>query len=147
MLDAEVDLHHQSGWTEGTALATALEDSHARDLQMATSTLGPHRADFRIAVRSRRAKDSISRGQEKLLAAALTLAQVELVATALSRTVVLLLDEPGADLDRVHIGRLLAAVARAPVQSFVTSLDPTGLALPDGARAFHVEHATVRALL
>ena len=146
-LDAEVELHHQSGWADDTVLETALGDCRERDLQMATSTVGPHRADFRIVLRSRRAKDTVSRGQEKLVAAALTLAQVELVAAALSRTVVLLVDEPGADLDRANVGRLLAAVARAPVQSFVTSLDPAGLALPNGARAFHVEHGKVRALL
>lgn len=147
LLDAEVELHYQAGWTEGTTLEKALAASRERDLQMASSTVGPHRADLRIAVRCRRAKDTVSRGQEKLVAAALTLAQVELVAAALSRTVVLLLDEPGADLDRTHVGRLLAAVARAPVQSFVTSLDPGGLTLPNSARAFHVEHAKVRALL
>ena len=147
LLDAEVELYHQAGWPEGITLETALAASRERDLQLANSTVGPHRADLRIAVRSRRAKDTVSRGQEKLVAAALTLAQVELVAAALNRTVVLLLDEPGADLDRPHVGRLLAAVARAPAQAFVTSLEPAGLALPDGARAFHVEHAKVLALL
>ena len=62
---------------------------------MATSTVGPHRADFRITVHARRARDTVSRGQEKLVAAALTLAQIELVARSREQTVVLLLDEPG----------------------------------------------------
>ena len=82
-----------------------------------------------------------------MVAAALTLAQVELVAEAREQTIVLLVDEPGADLDREHLGRLLAEVARAPVQAFVTSLDPANLILPPAARAFHVEHAEVQALL
>jgi hypothetical protein len=38
-------------------------------------------------------------------------------------------------------------VAAAPAQTFVTSLDPGGVAIPEGARAFHVEHAEVQALL
>jgi hypothetical protein len=33
------------------------------------------------------------------------------------------------------------------VQAFVTSLDSANLTLPPGARAFHVEHAEVQALL
>lgn len=141
LLGAEVELSYQAGWAEGCGLAEALVGCRDRDLQMATSTVGPHRADFRITVRTRRARDTVSRGQEKLVAAALTLAQVELVAQNRAQTVVLLLDEPGADLDREHLARLLAAVADAPVQSFVTSLDPAGVTLPEGARAFHVERA------
>jgi DNA replication and repair protein RecF len=141
LLDAAVELSYQPGWAEGSNLAEALVGCRNRDLQMATSTAGPHRADFRITVRTRRARDTVSRGQEKLVAAALTLAQVELVAQSRAQTVVLLLDEPGADLDQEHLARLLAIVADAPVQSFVTSLDPAGVTLPEGARAFHVERS------
>lgn len=141
LLGAAVELSYQPGWAEGTGLAEALVGCRNRDLQMAASTAGPHRADFRITVRTRRARDTVSRGQEKLVAAALTLAQVELVAQSRAQTVVLLLDEPGADLDQEHLARLLTIVADAPVQSFVTSLDPAGVTLPEGARAFHVERA------
>lgn len=147
LLGADIDLGYQSGWAEGTDLADALAANRDRDLQMATSTTGPHRSDVRISVRTRRARDTVSRGQEKLVAAALTLAQVELVAAARSQTIVLLVDEPGADLDRDHLARLLQEVAAAPAQTFVTSLDPAAVVLPAGARAFHVEHAQVQALL
>lgn len=147
LLGADIELGYLSGWAEGTDLAAALVASRDRDLQMATSNVGPHRSDIRISVHTRRARDTVSRGQEKLVAAALTLAQVELVAESREQTIVLLVDEPGADLDREHLARLLTDVADAPVQSFVTSLDPATVALPPGARAFHVEHAEVRALL
>lgn len=147
LLGSEVELSYQPGWPEGTLLADALKGNRDRDAQMGTSTVGPHRGDFRISVKARRARDTVSRGQEKLVAAALTLGQVELVARSRDQSVVLLLDEPGADLDRDHLRNLLDAVAAAPVQSFVTSLDPAGWVLPEGARTFHVEHAKVRILL
>lgn len=147
LLGADIEISYLSGWAEGTDLPAALLASRDRDLQMATSHVGPHRADLRISVRTRRARDTVSRGQEKLVAASLTLAQVELVAESRDQTVVLLVDEPGADLDREHLTRLLTAVAAAPVQAFVTSLDPASVSLPTGARAFHVEHAEVQALL
>jgi DNA replication and repair protein RecF len=143
LLGAEVALSYLSGWAEGTGLREALLASRDRDLQLATSTVGPHRADFRITVRTRRARDTVSRGQEKLVVAALTLAQVELVARSRAQTVVLLLDEPGADLDRGHLARLLEAIADSAVQSFVTSLDPTLVPLPKDARTFHVERAGI----
>ena len=145
LLGAGIELSHLSGWAEGTDLAAALVASRERDLQMATSTVGPHRSDIRISVRTRRARDTVSRGQEKLVAAALTLAQVELVAEARGQTIVLLVDEPGADLDRERLGLLLTEVGAAPVQAFVTSLDPGAVRLPPGARAFHVEHGSPQA--
>ena len=69
------------------------------------------------------------------------------MARSREQTVVLLVDEPGADLDREHLARLLGVVAAAPVQSFVTCLDPATVTLPDSARAFHVEHSEVRILV
>lgn len=147
LLAADIELAHLPGWTDGTPLADSLLANRDRDLQMATSTTGPHRSDLRVSVRNRRAKDTVSRGQEKLVAAALTLAQLELVAESRQQTVVLLVDEPGADLDREHLTRLLAAVATAPAQTFVTFLDPAAVTLPSGAQAFHVEHGSVQALL
>ena len=108
---------------------------------MATSTVGPHRADIRISVRTRRARDTVSRGQEKLVAAALTLAQVELVAEARGQTVVLLVDEPGADLDREHLARLLTR-GRGCAGPVLRHLSGSGGShrCQTGARAFHVEH-------
>ncbi|MEO7386204.1 MAG: DNA replication/repair protein RecF [Gammaproteobacteria bacterium] len=147
LLGAAIELDFVSGWPEGTTLASALRAGRDRDLQIGTSQTGPHRGDFRITVRDRRARDTVSRGQEKLVAAALTLAQVELVAATRCQPVVLLVDEPGADLDREHLSRLLTAVAAAPVQSFVTSLDPAAVPLPTAAHRFHVEPAGVQALL
>lgn len=145
LLGAEIELVHLPGWAEGTELAAALVASRERDLQMATSSVGPHRADLRISIHTRRARDTVSRGQEKLVAAALTLAQVELVGEARGQTIVLLVDEPGADLDRERLGLLLAEVGGAPVQAFVTSLDPDAVRLPPGARTFHVEHGSLDA--
>lgn len=139
LLGAALELQYQPGWAEGTTLESALAESHDRDLQMATSTAGPHRSDFRISLRTRRARDTASRGQEKLIAAALTIAQLEIVAKARGQPVVLLLDEPAADLDREHLALLLAVVGQLPFQSFVTALDSSGMKLPEGAREFHVE--------
>jgi DNA replication and repair protein RecF len=147
LLDAEIELKYRSGWPEGTEFAVALAAARDRDLQMGSTTVGPHRADLVVAVHARRARDTVSRGQEKLVVAALTLAQVHVVAEALGRPVVLLVDEPGADLDRLNLRKLLSAVLAAPAQTFLTSLEPDLLPLPESARLFHVEQGSVRPLL
>jgi DNA replication and repair protein RecF len=142
---AEVDYH--PGWPEGIDLRQALRDSGARDRQMAGTQVGPHRGDLRLRLGGRMARPTVSRGQEKLLAAALSLAQTEQVSERLGRRVVLLVDEPAADLDQVHLGRLLQALARAPAQLFITTLDGTRLEWPSEATLFHVEHGLVRCLV
>lgn len=147
LLDSEIDIKYRSGWAEGTDFEAALAAARDRDQQMSSTTVGPHRADLIVTVKERRARDTVSRGQEKLVVAALTLAQIEVVSDALGRPVILLVDEPGADLDRQHLDKLLAAVIGAPTQAFVTSLDPDLLPLPESGRLFHVEQGTVRALL
>jgi DNA replication and repair protein RecF len=93
------------------------------------------------------AKQTASRGQEKLLAAALSLAQIEQVVARLERRVILLVDEPAADLDRAHLARLVAALLAAPAQLFITALDREQLHWPEDATLFHVEHGLVRCLV
>jgi DNA replication and repair protein RecF len=147
LLGAEIELSYQSGWLAGEELGTALAQARDRDLAMGSSQTGPHRADLKISFQERRARETVSRGQEKLLAASLLLAQVEDVAAALQRNVMLLVDEPAADLDSDHLGRLQAALCAVPAQVFVTALHPEALAVPAGGRTFHVEHGEVRRLL
>ena len=147
LLGAEIDLKYRSGWAEGSDFGSALIAARDRDQQMSSTTIGPHRADLIITVRERRARDTVSRGQEKLVVAALTLAQIEVVSDALRRPVILLVDEPGADLDRNHLGKLLSAIIAAPLQAFITALEPDLFAMPSSARMFHVEQGSVRALL
>lgn len=147
LLDAELTIDYLPGWADGELLAIALERNRDRDLQMRSTTVGPHRADLRISLHARRARESVSRGQEKLVVASLVLAQLQLVSKSRRQPVVLLLDEPGADLDRDHLQKLLGQVAAAPAQAFVTSLDAAALRLPAAARVFHVEHSKVQVLL
>lgn len=147
LLAGDLEIGYLRGWADGLELADALREARPRDLAMGSTQVGPHRADLRISHRDRRARGTASRGQEKLLAAALTLAQIRLVSGCLGRPIVLVVDEPAADLDRAHLGALLDGIQQAPVQAFITALDARALPLPAAARVFHVEHGEVRALL
>jgi DNA replication and repair protein RecF len=68
------------------------------------------------------AKDRISRGQQKLLAAALLIAQIELFPPDATARPTLLLDDPAAELDDAHLGQLIAELAGGANQLVVTSL-------------------------
>lgn len=147
LLEMEVQISLQQGWAQEKSLVAALEDAWARDVQRGVTSVGTHRADVVVRVGGSPAKDRISRGQQKLLASCLLLAQIQHRATAGATQTVLLLDDPAAELDVDNLNRLLNLVARVPAQLVVTALDPSRLSLRIPGRAFHVEQGKVSPVL
>jgi DNA replication and repair protein RecF len=119
--------------------------SEGRDHSLGTTTVGPHRADLILEVEGRRIQQEASRGQQKLAAAALVLAQ----AAVLSRSRgggVLLIDDPAAELDAASLEGLLDAVSTIRIQVIFTALTMLQLAPSAGSSVFHVERGDVRRL-
>lgn len=137
-------LHYRQGWADDLGLAEALGTGWTRDVRRQTTTVGPHRADLRIVVAGKPARDVLSRGQQKLMAAALTLAQLRLLAESVSVLPTLLLDDPAAELDATHQAGFVGEISRLGCQLIITALQPDipGFAQPD--RVFHVEQGRVR---
>ena len=73
------------------------------------------------------------------------LAATETVQTAIERPLLLLLDDPAAELDGDSISRLMAAVAALGCQVVATSIESAALIFPEKPVMFHVEHGTVTA--
>jgi DNA replication and repair protein RecF len=93
------------------------------------------------------ARDRISRGQQKMLAAAFVLAQTRLRAHRIQSRSTLLLDDPAAELDVDNLGKLLDLVRQTPAQLVVTSLTPDGLRGIEISRMFHVEQGRFTSVL
>ena len=146
LLDADLELKYRSGWAADRTLAEALKQSQQRDRDFGATLVGPHRADLELRVHERSARGRVSRGQQKLLASALLLAQVELME---SRTgpCVLLLDDPAAELDGERLSRLLARVQGLGSQCFITGLTIEDLAEFKSESVFHVEQGNLRRVL
>ena len=85
----------------------------------------------------------MSRGQQKLLASAMILAATETAQAALERPLLLLLDDPAAELDGDSVARLMSAVAALGCQVVATSLEPGALIFPEPPVMFHVEQGAV----
>ena len=64
-----------------------------------TTTAGPHRADVTLRRNHRVARETLSRGQQKLTAVAMIVSQLRLLQDELKLRAVLLLDDPAAELD------------------------------------------------
>ncbi|MBT8087735.1 MAG: DNA replication and repair protein RecF, partial [Gammaproteobacteria bacterium] len=84
-----------------------------------------------------------SRGQQKLLSSAMILAATDTAQTALERPLLLLLDDPAAELDAESLRRLMAAVAGLGCQVIATSLEAGALGPPPGTTVFHVEQGVL----
>ena len=146
LLEDHVALAYQQGWKAGSELRDALAASRDRDRQMGSSQVGPHRGELRIAASERQAKRLVSRGQQKLLASALILGASDVVQRTMQRPILLLMDDPAAELDRDSLRRMLAGAVRLEAQLVVTSLEPGLIEFPSEPRRFHVEHGAVKSL-
>jgi DNA replication and repair protein RecF len=139
LLGCVVDVEYQQGWNADLSLADALADGMERDRQLGGTQNGPHRADLKLKYDDRRARRLVSRGQQKLLACALILAATELVQSHIEQPLLLLLDDPAAELDNDSQTRLMAAVVALGCQVIATSLDADVVLFPETPKTFHVE--------
>jgi DNA replication and repair protein RecF len=146
-LSFSVTCKYKRGWPEGMGLTDALATGIQRDRSFGSTQVGPHRADLTLQVQDRRARHRVSRGQQKMLAAALVIAQTRFVAAQSPAELVLLVDDPAAELDRDNRERLFRMLHDIPAQMFVTALEPEDLPWSAQGKMFHVEHGKVASLL
>jgi len=144
LLGSPITLVHSRGWDEKKPLLEALEADRGRDRRYRATQSGPHRGDATVEVGGRAAKDHVSRGQQKMVAAGLMLAQLQIQEQERPGRSALLLDDPAAELDRDNLGRLMTAVRSVPAQLWVTSLRGDIPGLPERGRMFHVERGAIR---
>jgi DNA replication and repair protein RecF len=144
LLGVAVDIKYRPGQPVGQDLGSALEAHRSRDRKAGMTLLGPHRADLQLRIDDHKARGWVSRGQQKLLAAALVLGQAQLLAPLWGDRGVLLVDDPAAELDRARCAALLDLIQASPFQVFLTALDAESLPGLAPATRFHVEQGQVR---
>lgn len=141
-----VRLGYQPGWRrEEFPLVDALLFCRERDRQAGYTSVGPHRADWRIEFGLVPGRETLSRGQAKLTALAALLAQAEHHAAVRGDWPVIGLDDLASELDRQHQARVLSWVQSTGAQAFITGTEvPQGLdAASDALTMFHVEQGRV----
>lgn len=136
----EISLSYQRGWSGGDYLE-ALRLNRARDRERGLTLSGPHRADLSLDCAQAPARAILSRGEQKVLAAALLLTQAELLAASGEKPV-LLLDDLASEFDRFHFDSVLQRVLAMGGQALVTGTRKENLDRP--GVVFHVEQGAVR---
>jgi DNA replication and repair protein RecF len=127
--------------TEPKALVEALERARPIELRRGQTMVGPHRDDLAIELDGVDARAFGSRGQQRLLALALRLAEVWPVAEAAGTAPVLLLDDALSELDARVRDNVLREIQGAE-QVFLTSPEPVAV---DGATRWVVEGGGIAA--
>ena len=140
----DVELRYLRGWSHGHTLLDALAASRTRDEARCLTHAGPHRADVAVRLHGRAAREVLSRGQQKLVAAAMTVAQLRLLQEATQTTPTLLLDDPAAELDGERLQRFIEQVMSLRCQLVVTSLHAESRLFGTPERTFRVEHGRVQ---
>ncbi len=140
-------LEYKRGWPAEHKLLDLLQANRELDVKYGSTQVGPHRSDLEFRVGNRKATESLSRGQEKLLVCALKIAQGELLSGVINRRCIYLVDDLPAELDSPNQQRVMKCLLALGSQLFVTSVDPGALAISEFGDTeiarFHVERGTI----
>src|SRR6202042_3624341 len=143
LLGMELSLTYRNEWIQGQTMAEALQESWSHDLETGATQVGPHRAELGIRLDGMPVRDRISRGQQKLLAAALLVAQIKLFPEGSPVQPSLLLDDPAAELDDDRLAGLIREVSSQSVQLVVTTLHGEFPAFGEPGRRFKMSGGEV----
>lgn len=139
----DISLRYEKGW-RAEKLSLALQSSRQRDLERGSTGPGPHKADLSLYVGKKPAKERLSRGEQKVLAASLLLSQGRLMVET-GETPLLLMDDLASEFDEAHLSTVLEAGRNLQCQIWITgtSVKPYESMMGGEYAMFHVEHGTI----
>ena len=128
-------------------LKTQFENAFATDSRYGYTTLGPHKADIKIRIKSEDAHLILSRGELKMLVASLILGQVQWLLDKGSACY-LLLDDLVSELDEIKQAMIFSEVMDLDnLHTFVTAIRQPEFFKTidkDSYQMFHVEHGVIK---
>ncbi|MDW3095953.1 MAG: DNA replication/repair protein RecF [Gammaproteobacteria bacterium] len=143
-----IDLKYYPGWDLDYSLEALLDDElQTSELPLSTQN-GPHRGDLKIYWQGRLFSKSSSRGQQKVLAIALKLAQAQLLQQRYGKSSIYLIDELPAELDKHRREVALEILAQLDSQVIISAVSKDSMScLGKQLKWFHVEHGCVSAVV
>ncbi len=142
-VSGQVRLYYQKGWSGDGGLLGRLESSRQEDKKRGYTSAGPHRADLVVEFKGEAAEKKASRGEQKLIMAALTIAQNRLLVTKTDQEPVFLVDDLAAELDRENRTFFLRTLSGLGCQVIITGTDASVFDDVPQARMFHVKQGVV----
>ena len=121
-----IKLSLQPGWDTTYGLEASWKKDIENDINRGYTNSGPQRADIRILADSRLARHWLSRGQQKLVALLLVLAQQQVLSTKEHQQPILLLDDLQSEFDQERYEQLFTFLATLDNQVWLTGVNPPG---------------------
>ena len=143
--DLRLSFVFKRGWKEDISLQQALSADEPRDRQQGFTRFGPHRADLLVQVDDKPAAHHLSRGQQKLVVAAMKMAQVALLNQNTERRALVMIDDLPAELDEINRSLLFNLLSGFDNQVLITATDDSLVRFnePKEQRGFHVEQGCI----
>jgi len=138
----DTELSYQRGWPIDQSLQALLHDELFKDQESGYTRYGPHRAEIRMQYQQRQIRGWLSRGQQKLTALLLLLAQQKTWETKTGITPIIMLDDLYSELDSTHSQKVLDLLANTGTQVWITATDSHAL-VDQAAKVFHVEQGKI----
>ncbi len=138
-----IAIHYRRGWSENESYAESIKRRERDDLRRGFTGTGPHRADIRIEVGGVPVEKVVSRGEQKLVIAALYLAQAEIASAGSRVKPLMLIDDLPAELDHERRAIFLNELVQLNLQVFVTGIERACFSAITPSRVFHVKHGSV----
>jgi DNA replication and repair protein RecF len=137
-----------SGWKIGLSFEDALAELLTTDRERGFTSAGPHRLDVRMVVEGRGVKNFFSRGQSKLLALNLMIAQTQLLKRRQRENPILLIDDIKSELDEKSYFQIIETISNLNIQTFITDLNQSLSSRFEAVdlKMFHVEHGQISEL-
>ncbi len=144
-LDTQIELriNHNQGWPAGESFETSLFARREQCRRFKTTSVGPHRADLQLYANNKPAREVLSRGQQKLVLYALTLAQVTDFHRMRQSHMVMLCDDLQSELDDDRSSKLTKLLLAQGHQLFVTGTREMTADAGDSQKLFHVKHGNL----
>lgn len=138
-----INFAYSKGWDANFDLSALLESKLTTDLAKGYTSSGPHRADLRILMNGKLATEVLSRGQLRLLTAAILLSQCQHLISKSDKIPLVLLDDLAAELDERNRQLLVEQLQKLGCQIFITAIETQQFQFLDkhkNKKVFHVKH-------
>ncbi len=121
-----------------------LNDKHAHDVQLQSTSIGPHRDDFEIQINGKDVSKYGSQGQQRSVVLSMKLGLARYIESIKNTPPILLLDDVFSELDDQRIQALLEAIPEH-TQTFITTttLDVVSASKQQNASIYYVEAGKV----
>jgi len=136
-------LDYCQGWSR-LSLMDALKEHREGDLIRGATSPGPHRGDISLLIGDTPARNLLSRGEQKVLAATLLLSQAAILSETGEKPVILL-DDLASEFDQSHFNSVLTQSLELGSQVWITGINRPTTSEPH--KMFHVEHGLVQEMV